>query len=191
MLLRNAHPIPLTLVFKIREQPLERLTPEAAGRLRHRIECIEEACRNEGHTFRNEMIRCTLWMHLMDIADIYIHNHDTQSTTNRRKEIFVAFMEMLSHKIAEEHTVSFYATTLCITPQYLNRIVRSYTGKTVYDWICTTLVGELTKRLEDTNDTMQQIAHDFNFPDQATLAKFYKRQTGYSLTEYRKGVAIK
>lgn len=191
MLLKNAHPIPFTLVSKIREQPLDQLTPEATERIRHRMECIEEVCRNGEHTFRNEMVKCALWMHLMEIADIYIQSHSVQSQTNRRKEIFVTFMDMLPRKIAGEHTVSFYAAALCVTPQYLNRIVRAYTGKTVYEWICNTLVGELTKRLEETNDTMQQIAADFHFPDQATLAKFYKRQTGYSLTEYRKGLAAK
>lgn len=191
MLLKNAHPIPITLVFKIREQPLDRLSPDIIERLKNRMECIGEACRSATHAFRNEMIKCAIWMHLMDIADMYMHIHCSQAQTNRRKEIFIAFMEQLTRNITEGHTVAYYASSLCVTPQYLNRIVRAYTGKTVYEWICTTLVGEITKRLEETNDTMQQIACDFNFPDQATLAKFYKRQTGYSLTAYRKELAVK
>lgn len=191
MLLKNAHPIPITLVCRIRKQPLDQLPREALERLKYRMECIEEVCRNEKHAFRNEMIKCALWMHLMDIADLYMPDTESQPQTNRRKEVFVAFMDILPLKITKEHTVSFYASSLCVTPQYLNRIVRAYTGKTVYEWICSTLVGEITKRLEDTNDTMQQIARDFCFPDQATLAKFYKRQTGYSLTEYRKGLVAK
>lgn len=191
MLLKNAHPIPHTLVFKIRQQPLERLSPENVERLKRWMGNIEYACRNESHTFRNEMIKCALWMHLMGIADIYIRSNSSQTQTNRRKEIFIAFMDMLHINIEKEHTVGFYASELCVTPQYLNRIVRAFTGKTVYQWISTTLVGEITKRLEETNDTMQHIANDFNFPDQATLTKFYKRQTGYSLTEYRNSLATK
>lgn len=53
------------------------------------------------------------------------------------------------------------------------------------------LVGEIAKQLENTNDTMQQIANNLNFPDQVTLTKFFKRQTGYSLSEYRKNLAVK
>ncbi len=78
-----------------------------------------------------------------------------------------------------------------ITPQYLNRIVKCQTDKTAYEWICLSLVGEIAKLLENTNDTMQQIANHLHFPDQVTLTKFFKRQTGYSLSEYRKKLAVK
>lgn len=191
MLLKNAHPIPPTLVFRIHKQPLDLLAPEGLERMRRRMECIEEACHSEGHVFRSGMIKCALWMHLMDIADMYIRSFGHSQQTNHRKELFVAFMDMLPHHASREHSTTFYAATLCVTPQYLNRIVREHTGKTVREWVYSTLVGEITRRLEDSNDTMQRIASDFCFPDQAALSKFFRRQTGYSLTEYRRGLAVK
>jgi AraC-like DNA-binding protein len=41
-------------------------------------------------------------------------------------------------------------------------------------------------KLENTDESMQQIADDLNFPDQAALAKFFKLRTGQTLTAYRK-----
>lgn len=87
--------------------------------------------------------------------------------------------------------VSFYASELCISQQYLNRIIKGQTEKTASEWICNSLVGEIAKMLEFTNNSMQQIAIELNFPDQATLSKFFKHQTGYSLTEYRKKINFK
>lgn len=82
--------------------------------------------------------------------------------------------------------VGYYAERLCLTPQYLDRVVKSLSGRTVSGWINFTLVGEITRRLENTNETMRQIATALNFPDHATLTKFFKRETGYSLTEYKR-----
>lgn len=191
MLLRNAHPIPPTLVLRIRQQPLDHLTDEDINRMKLRFDCIDDACRDEEHIFHNEMIRCAIWMHLMDISDLYTRHKSCLVQTTRRKELFIAFMDLLSDNIVKEHTVGFYASSLCVTPQYLNRIVKAYTEKTAYDWICVSLVGEITKRLEETNATMQLIAHELEFSDQATMEKFFKRHTGYSLTEYRKRLSAK
>lgn len=47
------------------------------------------------------------------------------------------------------------------------------------------LTGEIAGSLEDSTATMQEIANYFSFPDQSSMAKFFKRNTGYTLTEYR------
>ncbi len=157
------------------------------------MECLEKAGSNEAHIFRNEMIKCAIWMFLMDLSDIHIRKETKKGDmqTGRKKEIFITFMKLLALHVCREHSVGFFASKLCITPQYLNRIVKYETDKTAYEWICLSLVGEIAKQLENTNDTMQQIANNLNFPDQVTLTKFFKRQTGYSLSEYRKKLAIK
>lgn len=54
------------------------------------------------------------------------------------------------------------------------------------DWINTMLTGEIAQMLETTDDSVQEIADRLRFADQATLAKFFKRQKGLSPTEYRK-----
>lgn len=97
-------------------------------------------------------------------------------------------MKLLSGHAATEHFTGFYANRLCVTPQYLNRIVKSVSGRTVSEWINFHLVGEISKQLENTADPIQLIAQRFRFTDQASLTKFYKRETGYSPTEYRKNI---
>ena len=86
----------------------------------------------------------------------------------------------------EEHSANWYASQLCVTPQYLNRAIKSITQKTVYEHISIALTGSIIEQLEISEKPISQIAEAFHFPDLATMTKFFKRQTGKTPTEYRK-----
>lgn len=191
VLLKNNPPLPFSYVLRTRRNPVRMPDKDSFTLFRHRMENIREACMDTFNMFRDKMIKCTIWMLLMDIADRYIRNggcKDPSGNTDRKMHLFTSFLRMLPEHACTEHFSGFYADRLCVTTQYLNRIVKGISGRTVTGWISFTLTGEISKRLENTDDTMQQIAAQFNFPDQASLTKFYKRETGYSLTEYRKMV---
>lgn len=111
-------------------------------------------------------------MIFMDIANVHIRQEKQEKSrgqAERKKELFIRFMQLLSSHVIREHTVAFYASELCVTRQYLNRISRLNSDKTAYEWICFFLMREITKRLDTTNETMLQISEHFNFPDQASL----------------------
>lgn len=184
----NRQPLPFTSQIGIRKEPVKTLTPNILRLFLHRIDIIREACRAEEHLFRDEMIRLANRMFLLDFAHTCIKRQNEMkpdARPGRRHELFYEFTKLLPLHAAREHTVGFYASRLCVTPQYLNRIVKEMSGKTVYELICFNIVGEINKRLENTNDTMKKIAADFNFSDQTALTKFYKRATGRSMKEFK------
>lgn len=188
-LLRNNPPIPFSYVLKTRMNPVKSLNGDSLHRFNRRMEGIREECCDRNSLFRDKMVKCAIWLFLMEIADWHIKNggsKDPSDKSGRTERLFVEFMHLLPQHAINEHFTEFYADRLCVTPQYLNRIVKSFSGRTVSRWIIFHLVAEITKRLENTSDPMQQIASDFNFSDQASLTKFFKRETGYSPTEYQK-----
>lgn len=193
MLFKNSPLLPFSLVTKALIQPVSYLPPMILSSLSFRMQYIKDIAADLNHIYRNDMIKNALLMFLMDMSDLHVrHNgEDKESQTGRKKEIFVSFMKLLRLHIKQQHTVSFYASELCISQQYLNRIIKGQTTKTASDWIYNSLVGEIAKMLEYTSSSMQQIAIELNFPDQATLSKFFKHKTGYSLTEYRKKINVK
>lgn len=193
-LLRYNPPFPVSYIMDIRKSPVEIMKEGMPRLFSYRLDCIEKVCMDEYHVFRNEMIRCALRMIFMDIANVHIRQEKQEKSrgqAERKKELFIRFMQLLSSHVIREHTVAFYASELCVTRQYLNRISRLNSDKTAYEWICFFLMREITKRLDTTNETMLQISEHFNFPDQASFTKFYKHQTGYSPTEYKKKLATK
>lgn len=188
-IMKGNPPIPFSFVEKVRKHPVFMLSSKAFRLFVRRIECMEDIFKYNAHSFWHEMLKSTLWIFLLDIANAHIKEEEkgnNQMGNGHTKGLFIQFTKLLPLHIREEHRVSFYASKLCITPQYLNRIVKNYSKKAAHDWIYSTLLGEITKRLEDTDDSILQIADEFHFPDQATLAKFFKKQTGVSPTEYRK-----
>ncbi|MGN0225575.1 MAG: helix-turn-helix domain-containing protein, partial [Prevotella sp.] len=187
-LLKFNPPMPISFLTKSRTQPVSMLSKESFDKLVYRMEIIREACKNTMHLFRNRMIRSALMMFLLDVSDIHIREYGSDKLfeiSRRGIALFHSFMEMLPIHAAVEHNVAFYANQLCVTPQYLNRIVKSASGRTISEWINFQLIGMITKRIEETEDSMLQIANEYNFTDQAALTKFYKRETGYTPSSYR------
>lgn len=188
-LLKNTPPFPPSYVLKIKVWPVSVISPETVRLFMGRIECMVEIFADENHRFRTEMLKCSLWMFMMDMANEHICQEARSgepAEAGRKHLLFKQFIRLVLAHIREEHSVGWYASQLCVTPQYLNRVIKSTSQKTAYDHIRTTLTGAVIEQLENTEKTVAQIAEDFRFPDQATLTKFFKRQTGKTPTEYRK-----
>ena len=192
-LLKNTPPFPPSYVLKIKVWPVSVMSSGIVQLFLKRIESIVEIFKDNTHHFQTEMLKCALWMFMMDMANEHIRqeNEDGEfAETGRKHLLFKQFIRLLLAHIHEEHAVGWYASQLCVTPQYLNRVVKSTSQKTAYDHICTTLTGAIIEQLESTEAPISQIAEDFHFPDQATLTKFFKRQTGKTPTEYRKAATL-
>ncbi len=71
-LLKNSPPMPLSLAEKAHKQPVNLLGPDEMSIFKYRMECLEKAGSNKTHIFCNEMIKCAIWMFLMDLSDIHI-----------------------------------------------------------------------------------------------------------------------
>lgn len=68
------------------------------------------------------------------------------------------FMRFVTRNFREEHFVSFYADKLAISEQYLARIVRAGTGKSVNTIINELLIMEARTLLSSTKSTVGDIA---------------------------------
>lgn len=192
-LLKNTPPFPPSYVLKIKVWPVFVLPSETVQLFLKRIENIVEILKDNAHHFQTEMLKCALWIFMMDIANEHIRQESESgkfAETGRKNILFKQFIRLLLTHIREEHSVGWYALQLCVTPQYLNRAVKSASQRTAYDHICTTLIGAIIEQLENTEDSVSQIADDFHFVDLATMTKFFKRQTGKTPTEYRKAVTL-
>lgn len=72
-----------------------------------------------------------------------------------------------------------------ITPQYLTSIIKAQTGRTVNNFICEMLYSEARNLLALSEFSIQQIATELHFSDQASFSKFFKRWAGISPLEFR------
>ncbi len=112
-------------------------------------------------------------------------NRADDSYSSRIQFLFSQFVKLLTQNVRQQHGVNFYATQLCISPQYLGQIVRSMADKTVFFFISNAVIGEVNLLLANSSLPLKQVALEMNFSDQATFTKYYKRHTGLTPLAYR------
>ncbi|MGN0195567.1 MAG: helix-turn-helix domain-containing protein [Candidatus Cryptobacteroides sp.] len=187
--LLNPPPFPPSFFLKTRVNPVAHITGEGRDALVKRLGAMEELLFGGDHRFRAGMMRCLLTMFMMELANEHLRcgqDDEIVSGSGRKCEIFKQFIKLMTDSIRQQHTVEWYASQLCVTPQYLNRAVKSTSKKTAYDHLCACLTGALQEDLKSSRSSLSQIAENFNFPDLATMTKFFKRHTGMTPSEYRR-----
>ena len=139
------------------------------------------------HTFRLPMLKNCLQNFMMDIYDKtkaqFLHR-DAQNTT-RQEELLEKFIALVFQHSSSHRDVQFYADQLCITTRYLSSIIQKLTGHTPKEIIDDRCIQEIKMRLRTTNESMQEIAFQLNFPDQSFFSRYFKKHTGITPAEYR------
>ena len=95
------------------------------------------------------------------------------------------FLEMVFDRNAKPGKVSSYADTLCITPNYLNRLVRAHTGHSAMEWIEISRLNLAKSLLKQNQLQVAEIATAVGIDDQSYFTRFFKKIEGITPTQYR------
>lgn len=170
---------------KYHNRPALTLTDEQFSKVHDFAQVIRHTSKFD-HPKRQEML-----VNLLDIVFYaltrYRGEEKTDIITNTRGEqLFNQFYDLLLKYYNRHHTLIWYAGQLHLTPKHLSLTIQRTTGKTPNEWI-TEMLTEQAKRLLDTHRdmTVQQVAYELGFSENATFCYFFKRQTGLRPSEYR------
>lgn len=156
-------------------------------------QCMENLRRQLGrtsHRYYLEILQNALtgfYLEVDNVLDRYVAEESTAGGVQQHyAAVLQRFISLLMENYREKHTVGFYAERMHYTPQYLTEIVKRQTGRTVNDFIFEMLYCEARNLLNVSDASVQQIAEELNFSDQAAFSKFFKRRSGMSPLEFRK-----
>lgn len=96
------------------------------------------------------------------------------------------FKELIAEHIKTQHRVSEYAALLSITPNHLNKSVKSVTGKSPSKWIDETLVLEAKVLLYQSNLSISEVAAELGFFDPSYFSRLFKKYEGVTPLVFRK-----
>lgn len=128
---------------------------------------------------------------LMKLLLIQSNNHCTLKknenpqfleTTNH---LLRSFKQLLSKHYVDSHMVNDYSDMLAVTPDYLNKTVKSITGKSAKDHIQSKLITEAKRWLLFTNQSNKELAFSLGFEESAHFNNFFKKNTGMTPTEFK------
>ena len=167
-------------------EPKLSLPQETAALLESRMREIINYLHSD-NTYKQQVLRMLYAIFLLDLQNaqdrIVVHRHVPQ----RIEEIFIGFNRLLPLHFVEHHDIGFYADRLHITSDYLSRVVKRVTGRTVIDYINQMLLMEASFLLRTSKLSIAQIGQRLNFADAPSFTKFFSRLKGMTPKEYREG----
>lgn len=170
-----------------RAYPVQELDETEFQRVIERIERIKWYISDESHLYRSPMIRNEVMSLFWDIDNCRWKLHGDAKVDLTHSELLrERFREMLVEQCRRHRDVAFYARELCVTPDYLSRVIREYDGNSAIKWITNAVITEAKCLMRQPEKTINQIAQEMNFPDQSTFGKFFRKHTGVSPKEYKR-----
>ena len=109
------------------------------------------------------------------------------SASSSSNDIFNRFLRLVNLYGCRKHQLAFYAEKLCITSRYLGTVVLSTSGVGAKEWIDRAVISTAKVLLRHSDKQTSEIADELNFVNVSFFCKYFKRLTGYTPQQYRKG----
>lgn len=120
------------------------------------------------------------------LSEINKNSIKTNKNITAATTLTTNFKELIYTHIKTQHQVSYYASMLNVTPNHLNKSIKSVTGKSPTKWIDETILLEAKYLLYQTNLTINEIAMQVGHYDQSYFSRIFKKHEGITPIEYRK-----
>lgn len=107
------------------------------------------------------------------------------SKPDRQSEITMQFKELLYENFMQRRNLNFYADSLAVSENYLNRCVNNVTNKPPKQHINELLINHSKVLLQNYSKDISQVAFELNFSDPSYFGRLFKQLTKLTPTEYR------
>ncbi len=121
----------------------------------------------------------------------YDRQFETRSTVNH--DILVRFERLMDEYFQDERllqnglpSVKYFADKVCLSPNYFGDLVKKESGKTAQEYIQDKIIEIAKEQILGTNKTISEIAFDMGFQYSQHFNRVFKRNVGYTPTEYRR-----
>ena len=97
-----------------------------------------------------------------------------------------SFKKLVEVHYQKEHSTTFYASELFISPDHLNRTVKAKIGKTAKDYIQARIITEAKRLLYFTDLSNKEIGYELGFTEPGNFSAFFKKHTQLSPSSFKK-----
>lgn len=110
---------------------------------------------------------------------------EKKRTISRTEHIAIGFKQMVHQQFINHKEISFYADSLAVSSNYLNRCVKAVFHKSCKEIIIEVAILNAQILLADNTKTISEISHELNFHDPSYFARLFKNFTDFTPSEYR------
>lgn len=95
------------------------------------------------------------------------------------------YKEALARHIYQKHSVSVYAELLAVSPNHLNKCVKTVTGKSAQETLDEMVLLEAKALLRQTSLSISEIAYKLGKEDHSSFSRFFRSKTSQTPKEYK------
>ncbi len=136
--------------------------------------------------FKEQAIGAFLKLLLIECNNLCVILNTHTQGIEAGNSILKKFKELVNQNYTHWHSTSEYANELNITPDYLNRTVKSRTGKTAKEYIQSGISIAAKRMLYFSELSSKEIGYQLGFLEPANFSAFFKNCTGKSPSQFRK-----
>lgn len=132
----------------------------------------------------------TSLLYLFNVLEKQRQNPKTSENNLYNHMLLRNFMTLIEANYREMKLPKDYAALLYITPNHLNALSRAFLGISAGELIRNRIVLEAKRLLVVHDYGIADIAYQLNFSDNSYFTKFFKKATGQTPDEFRKGITL-
>jgi AraC-like DNA-binding protein len=134
--------------------------------------------------FKNEALGALLKLLLIQSHNLCSFSKKTPHIIEARNSILRRFKDLINENFEKWHSAVQYANELNITPDHLNKTIKSLTGKTAKEHIHTRLIIAAKRMCYFSELSSKEIGYRLGFTEPANFSAFFKKHTGLSPSEF-------
>jgi AraC-like DNA-binding protein len=115
-----------------------------------------------------------------------LHVLRSSRTLNTIQNLFNKYIKLVGQHFLSVRKVNEYAAMLHVSPDHLNRAIRSCSDRTAREFIEEMILMEAKAYLLHSSYTISEIAYQLDFSDPSHFNRFFKNLSGQTPLDYRK-----
>ena len=136
--------------------------------------------------FKEQAIGSLLKLYLIICNDICSQKQDNLPVMEAGNTLLRDFKQLVEQYYSTWHATSTYAEHMHITPDHLNRTVKSLIGKTAKEYIQSRITIAAKRMLYFSDASAKEVGYELGFSEPANFSAFFKKCVGISPSQFKK-----
>ncbi len=115
---------------------------------------------------------------LLEVIDV------NRTPSSRTEQLYLMFMDLVRRDFRTQRELAYYASEMCITPKYLGKVVKDYSGRRPTDLICDYVILEAKALLRSGQYSVKQISDLLHFASPSFFGRYFRKAVGCSPLKY-------